>query len=43
MVDANVILEFLKLLNSSDIKYVLIKNDDDAIPYKVESDNDIDF
>lgn len=43
MVDANIIIEFFELLNSHDLNYVLIKNDDNVIPFQLQSENDIDF
>ena len=43
MVKAEIILDFFRMLNERNLNYVLIKNDDNALPYNLESDNDIDL
>lgn len=43
MVDAKIILDFFELLNLQNLNYVLIKNDDNVIPYHIQSNEDIDF
>lgn len=43
MVDAKIIMDFFEVLNKNNLKYVLIKNDDNVLPYLLESGNDIDF
>lgn len=43
MVAVEIINDFFELLNENNFKYVLIKNDDDAIPYSINSGDDIDF
>ena len=43
MVAVEIINDFLELLNTNNFKYVLVKNDDNAIPYSVNSNDDIDF
>ncbi len=43
MVDANIIKDFFEVLNKNNLKYVLIKNDDNVIPNQLESGEDIDF
>lgn len=43
MVDSKLIMDFFELLNGNNLKYVLLKNDDNVLPYHMESDNDIDF
>lgn len=43
MVEAKIIIDFFKMLNESNLNYVLIKNDDNVLPNCLESDNDIDF
>ncbi len=37
MVAVEIINDFLELLNTNNFKYVLVKNDDNAIPYSVNS------
>ena len=41
MVDANIIKDFFEVLNKNNLKYVLIKNDDNVIPNQLESGEDI--
>lgn len=43
MVAVKVITDFFEMLNKNDLNYVLIKNDNNAIPNSVESGEDIDF
>ena len=43
MVETKVIVDFFKMLNESNLNYVLIKNDDNILPNYLESENDIDF
>lgn len=43
MVETKVIVDFFKMLNESNLNYVLIKNDDNVLPNYLESENDIDF
>ena len=43
MVDSEIIISFFDFLNRNNLKYTLIKNDDEVLPYSLESDNDIDF
>ena len=43
MVDAREIKDFFKILNENKLTYVLIKNDEDRIPYKVNDGDDIDL
>lgn len=43
MVDSKIITDFIELLNTNAFNYVLIKNDGNKIPYKIESGKDVDF
>lgn len=43
MVNKEYITEFFNILNKNDIKYVLIKNDDDRIPERVKDGDDVDI
>lgn len=43
MVAVEIINDFFELLNTYNLKYVLIKNDDNAIPRSVNSGDDIDL
>ena len=43
MVDAGEIKNFFKMLNENNLTYVLIKNDEDRVPYKVNDGDDVDF
>lgn len=43
MVDSKTILDFFRLINSHNISYVLIKNDENMLPYNLENGKDVDF
>lgn len=43
MVNSENIKEFFKLMNKHEIEYVLIKNDEDKIPYEISDGDDIDI